>query len=137
MAKPHRHPKSGELHGFFIPADTDLPMEMKVIPHNLRAVQDLVGGYIEQLFPNPLLRLGCGCLIMMLADEDGVPLHLPQNLRASTLRPGIHPIVGDVFLVGDGPVGAGRDWFSLPQAFAQWEGPGSSLPEVQTLPWAK
>jgi hypothetical protein len=135
MTKPHRHSRSSELHGFLIPADTDLPMLFQVINHSLYAVQDIVGGYVEELTPTLRLDLWCGCPIVILANEDGVPLRLPQNMRASTLRPGPQPIVGDIFLVGSGPVGSAHDWLSLPQAFAQWEGPGAPLPQNQKQPW--
>lgn len=136
MTTDHDHPKTDELAVFWVPADTDQKCELKVVEHDFRAIGELVGGYIAPM-PHRLPHLACGCGVQMLCDEEGLLKGAPHNLRASTVgTEGPHGVVGDVVFVGAGWVrgSAGLDWFSLPQAFTQWEGPGAPYPD-QRQPW--
>jgi hypothetical protein len=127
----HLHTRTDELHVFFIPADTDCRMGMRVIGRGLSAMQKVVGGYIQEVNSPLLPELYCGCPMVIIADEEGKLKQKPHNLRASILLMGDH-FVGDVFLVGQGLVGKKPDrevdYFSLPQILNEWEGPGNPLP---------
>lgn len=136
MNNTHTHPRTDELHVYTVPADTDHKMEMKVVRNHFRAMMDLVGGYIE-VVRTGLPELPCGCRLVMVVNEEGRLQDLPRNSRAETYYPGT--IAGDVFLVGEGLVPdnegfAEPDFFSLPQNFSTWEGPGSPLP-TDKQPW--
>lgn len=138
--KTHLHTLTDELHVYFIPADTDLPMGMKVIPNMWRSVKNLIGGYIEQVVPNTAPELYCGCEMAMLVDEEGSMKQLPENIRAGILHQHRRDVIrGDVVLVGLGMVqsndGEEPSWFSLPQALTAWEGPGNPLPRKDKQPW--
>jgi hypothetical protein len=68
--------------------------------------------------------LPCGCNTALIVNEEARLKQSPLNNRASNLvtheiRRGLFgPILGDVFLVGEGPVlgseGEARDWFTMP-----------------------
>lgn len=127
----HFHTKSDELHGFWVPADTDVPMQMKTMDNNWRAVQKWVGGHIERISTGFMPELHCGCSMIMLVDEEAkMKNNVMANMRATTFYP--PGIFGDVLLVGEGPVGTKKewepDWFSLPQSMVEWEGPGAPIP---------
>jgi hypothetical protein len=108
---------------------------MRAIPHQLDHMQKIVGGYIEVTRRCP--DLPCGCPMVMVINEEGVIMNLPLNRRAMEYYPG--PIVGDVFLVGEGLV-KGHDeledieFFSLPSTYHEWEGPGHPFP-AQKQSW--
>lgn len=130
----HIHKKTDELYVFAIPADTDQPMEMKVIPNKWEAMSKLVGGYIEVVRTEYIPELYCGCRMVMVVDDEGLLKQKPANTRASIFYPGYDSIVGDVFLVGEGMVNGEPDFFCLPQTLSTWEGPGNPLPP-QSQPW--
>lgn len=135
---PHTHAKTDELVVFWVPADTDQSMELKVIRNDFTEVQRLVGGYITVVKGAMLPELHCGCLVTMLVDEDGALKNSPQNMRAQTVFPHDYDVVGDAVFVGYGLIGTFKDcqpgWFSLPPNFVAWEGPGSPFP-TQKQPW--
>lgn len=138
MTNNHTHTRKDELHVFFIPADTDQKMEMKVVSNTWQGMADLVGGYIE-VVTHPLIPdLYCGCQMVLVVNEMGLIQRLPVNLRASIYYPASTGLRGDVFLVGQGlvetPEETSPDLFSLPQALVTWEGPGNPLP-TQKQPW--
>lgn len=133
--RSHTHQATGELCVFWVPADTDQPMELKVVKDDWRSLGDLVGGYIEIVRSRVMPDLKCGCSLSMVVNEEGLLKGLPSNPRATTYYPfpGTEGIVGDAFLVGEGLVvksgEVDRDLFSLPEEFRYWEGPGSPIPE--------
>lgn len=122
---------------FWVPADTDLPMEMKVVQNNWRSLADLVEGYMEIVRTEHLPELSCGCRLIMVVNDNGLAQNLSQNQRAQVYYPH-SPIVGNVFFVGEGLVqgeeGTEVDMFSLPQCFTEWEGPGAPVPSGKQ-PW--
>lgn len=132
-AAPHTHKRGDELHVFFVPADTDQKMEIKVIHNGFQAMQRMVGGYIEIVRTRDMPELECGCRLVMVVNEEGLIHSLPQNPRASIFYPFGAGIVGDAFILGEGPVPdedglTELDLFSLPQSMSLWEGPGSPVP---------
>lgn len=129
----HVHTRGDEYRVFWIPADVDIPMEMKVIATDWRSMASLVGGYIEVLRSDSIPELYCGCHMVMVVNEEGRLHALPENHRASILANKPRPILGDVFVIGEGMVdipdeGQDVDFFSLPPALVDWAGPGSPLP---------
>ena len=137
----HIHPRSDELHVFFVPADSSEPCKSMVIPHDLENMQRLVEGYIEVVRTQQMPVLECGCPMAMVVNEEGLIYRLPLNSRASLLYPVRASIYGNAFLLGEGPVHTDEegwsdvDFFSLPQVFSQWAGPGDPIPGNQRQPW--
>ena len=134
----HTHRRTDELHVFFVPIDTDEAMGMKVVSHDWRSIKDLLGGYIEEVSTELMPVLDCGCRVVMLVDEEGMLKGLGQNLRASSVYP--HGAIrGPAVFVAEGPVKTESDvevsWFSLPQSFMRWEGPGTGAPSGSSVPW--
>lgn len=137
MTSPHTHQKTDELHVFTVPADSDHKPELQVVGNQMTYLQTLVGGYVERL-SNLTEQLSCGCAMVMLVDEDARMKRSEVNTRASVLYP-FATLRGDVVLVGEGPVVQSdgtveTEWFSLPQSFNQWEGPGAPIPRSEQ-PW--
>lgn len=137
MTDFHTHPRMGEWAVFWVPADTDIPMQLKVVTAGWQSLQVLVGGYLEEISVNSTPDLPCGCPMMLLADEEGRMKRLEQNVRASIYTR--EPLLGDVALIGAGPVGDKDGWeldlFGLPPEMNRWEGPGSPLPNPEPAPW--
>ena len=137
MSDFHTHPRTGEWAVFWVPADTDIPMELKVVTAGWQSLQVLVDGYLEEINNDSMPELHCGCPMMMLANEEGQFKHLEQNVRASLYSSRV--LVGDVVFLGTGPVGTDDDWeldlFGLPPEMNRWEGPGSPLPNPEPAPW--
>lgn len=78
----------------WIKADGEL---VQVVPakggkFSLEEVQEMVGGYVERV------KLAQGAVL--LVNEEGIPIGLPPNARASGIL-GI-PVVGDVVIVPRG-----------------------------------
>lgn len=74
-------------------AEPQKPAEVRQIANTLEALQEIVGGYIEEL-PRALEIAGC----VVIANEDGHPLGLEPNRRwpdGSVLR-------GTIVVVGRG-----------------------------------
>lgn len=137
MPHTHQHDRKTELNVFWIPADTDIPMEMKVIGADWQSMSRLVDGYIEVVRSTNVPDLYCGCPIIMVVNEEGMLQNMPDNLRATTATANgaVHAIRGDVFLIGEGLVkssdpdeGPEPDFISLHSALSRWEGPGHPLP---------
>lgn len=142
MPKAHTHPRSSELFVYWIPADPDTPMELKLIPNTLQAMQNFVGGYIEARRHGGMPFLPCGCEMTMVMNEEGRLKNLAINRRASLLYPNEgRGVVGEVFMVGQGRVepdktshsyepgdGPMIDLFTLPTNFHTWGGPGTPIP---------
>lgn len=115
-----------QLRVYFIPADTDKPMGVKMIDNDWQAMGKLVGGYIEivRTLEMPAVQMGPKMSRMaMVVNEDGQFMGLEQNPRASIYYP-FGSILGDVFLVCE----RGPNFVSLPEAIVDWDGPGSKLP---------
>lgn len=78
-------------------------LEKLDIPNTLEAVQEAVGGFVQQLrtiFPGTVL----------LVDEDGRQKGLVPNPAAMRMCPGaLGGIIGPALMVGD----AGEDWGDL------------------------
>lgn len=133
------HDKPTEYGVFWVPADTDQKMEYKIIGTNFHELGKLVGGYIEVVRTAAMPDLKCGCQMVMVVNEEGRLRGLPQNPRAEIYYP--HgPIVGDVFLIGEGPVRYDEDeiepdFFGLPPEFNEWDGPGNPIPNQLKQPW--
>lgn len=129
--KSRVHTKPEEVGVFWIPADTDIPMEYKLIRNDFRSFGQLVDGYMEIVRTEFMPILRCGCQMVMVVNEDGHSQGLEQNVRAQVFYP-FNAIVGDVFLIGEGPInssdGVEIDMVSLPPEFNDWEGPGSPIP---------
>lgn len=142
MTTTEVHTKPTEFGVYTIPGDTDQPMRYEIIGTNLRSLQRLVGGgYIEIVRRLEIGDLPCGCDIVMVVDEEGLLKGLPGNLRAGSLAR--RQIVGDVFLIAEGPVIDPEsdtpelpepDFYGLPATFRDWEGPGSPIP-LGKQPW--
>jgi hypothetical protein len=118
---------------FWIPADTDIPMQFKCIGTGWQDVNKFLGGYVESVHTEHMPELACGCAMVMLVDEEGLLKRLPFNTRASIYYPFGPGISGDAIVLGQGLVSynhaeAEPDWFGLPQEFTAWEGPGSPIP---------
>lgn len=137
----HAHRRTPEIFVFWIPADSSVPMELKLIPNTLQAMQQYVGGYIERVHTAVMPELACGCPMVMMVNEDGLARQLPFNPRATAYYPYANGIVGDAILMGEGLVApdpkshsyepgdeAEPDAFSLPTNFHTWEGPGHPIP---------
>lgn len=129
----HLHTRKDELAMFWIPADTDIPMQMKMIGNAYQNVKRMIGGWVERISTEFMPDLYCGCSMIMLVDEDARAKQLEHNVRASIYYP--PGILGDVLLVGEGPERATdpeedwvMGWFSLPQTLNEWDGPGNPLP---------
>lgn len=137
----HFHTPKDEVAVFWIPADTDVPMELKLIPNTWQGVREFVGGYVERIHTGLMPELYCGCPMVMLVDEEAkLKSNVMANLRASAFHP--TGIFGDAVLVGEGPTKPKdpdedwtMDWFSLPQSFTEWEGPGAPIPQQHGQPW--
>jgi Domain of unknown function (DUF3846) len=120
---PHPHRSDGELNIIRIPADEEKPLTFATIRQSLEGLQKEVGGYIEMVRQLGF-ELGCRCPLLMVANEEGLLLHLEPNLRATrvVMASGNHLrgtiIVGDVFLLAEGPCygadGVEPDFVSLP-----------------------
>lgn len=125
------HTKPEEVGVFWIPADSDIPMQYKIIRNHWQEMGRLVKGYMEIVRTEFMPELRCGCRMVMVVNEDGHSKGLEQNIRAQIYYP-FNAIVGDVFLIGEGPVrgedGVGVDFFGLPPEFNDWEGPGNPIP---------
>lgn len=136
----HTHPRRSEFNIFWIPADPDIPMQLKIIGADWQSMSRFVDGYIEVISQVHLPELYCGCSMVMVVNEEGLLKKLPENLRATALIPPdkvnmTDSIVGDVFLVGCGQITPDHpeddpevDFFTLPSALRRWEGPGHPLP---------
>lgn len=138
----HTHPKTDEMFVWWIPAHPDTPMELKLIPNTLEALQSYVGGYIERVFTRRMPALPCRCGTIMLVNEEGLMRRLPYNSRATEFYyPHSPGIMGDAILLGEGIVqpdkmshsydpedGPDTDFFSLPINFHTWAGPGTPVP---------
>lgn len=131
----HEHAKTDELCMYWVPADTDIPMEFKSVASSIHAVIEMMGGYIEQVRTEYMPELPCGCRMVMLVDEEGRLKGLPRNSRAGIYYP-YAEIAGDAYLVGEGFVDGELDWFSLPQSMSHWQGPGNPI-TVNKQPWEK
>lgn len=123
--KSHTHWRSGEGLVWWIPSNPDRKPELKATAFDLDSLSSFVGGYIEVIRPPDLPILECGCSLILVTNEEGLLLDLPPNPLASALHPPL--VVGDVFLVAEGPVqGRGDnygepDFFGLPpDSFASW-----------------
>jgi hypothetical protein len=138
MTEPHTHRNGDELLVFWVPADTDQPMELKVIRNDLDHIQALVGGYVTPVLRAEVPELPCGCDLVMLCDEEGEMKRSDQNVRAQSVFPHPYDLRGDVVFLGEGLVGTAKDaepgWFGLPPYFINWEGPGSPIPTPKQ-PW--
>jgi hypothetical protein len=134
MTKKKPHSYADQFGVYWIPADTDIPMEFKIIGNSLDNLRSLIGGgWIEIVRTKFMPRFDCGCHTALVIDEDGLMKRLPQNPRASILYPHGDGIVGDAFLIGEGYVmdsngDPDMDFISLPPEFKSWEGPGSPVP---------
>lgn len=139
MSDTHTHPKTDELFVYWVPADTDIPMEMKAVANDWRALAQLVGGYFEVVRGRYMPELPCGCMMAMGVNETGLLRRLPANPRVDVFYPFPPGICGDVFLVGEGLVktqdGDDVDFLSLPEAMKVWEGPGSPIPQERLGHW--
>jgi hypothetical protein len=137
MSNKHNHPRKDEMGVFWIPADTDIPMEYKLIENNWRAMSQLIDGYCTLVHSELMPELYCGCRMVMVVDEEGEMKNLTQNLRAQIYYPHPYPVVGDVFLMAEGLVytadGVDVDLFGLPPELNRWEGPGSPLPPIELV----
>lgn len=134
----HTHQLADEVHVLYIPDGSVLNEEprMRVVGREWDAMRRLIGGFIEILRSELMPELPCGCLMVMVVDEEGAIRNRVPNPVASRLVSRV--VVGDVFLVGEGLVGTKKDhhidFFSLPQAFNEWK-PGDPVPGSTAQPW--
>ncbi len=130
----HTHPSSDEFHVYFMPAQSKTGMT--VIKRDWQAMKALIGGYVEEVRSQSMPELPCGCNIVMMVDEDGRMKRRIFNFSASLVA-GMD-ILGDAFLIAEGLVGTKKqhdvDYFSLPQAFNEWQ-PGQPVPGSTSQPW--
>lgn len=113
-----------QIRVYFIPADTDKPMEVKMINRGWLAMSELIGGGYIEVVRTPEMPKMKGSPMVMVVDEEGLLKRLEHNPRASIYYPGFDGIKGDAFLVAEN----GPDFTSLPEAIVDWDGPGSKLP---------
>lgn len=92
-----------------IPADANQPIRKETVEPKLKPLQEILGGYIEQV------PVGDG--VVLLANEDGLPLDLPVNERASALVQS--HLVGNIVLCGIADGSDGQQWVSVPDGL--WE----------------
>lgn len=78
-----------------IPVSLDKDPYVETIDGSLKAMQNLVGGYIERV-QTPLVDVHSNLTYGMYVNEEGRLDGLPRNLRAEAFYPGI--IAGQVFL---------------------------------------
>lgn len=77
---------------------TDDVQEEMDVPDNLHLQQGLVGGYIKNV------RVSYkGHFRLMVINEDGIRLRLPQNKEASRIAN--RPILGNAFVILEGSNG--------------------------------
>lgn len=138
MTELHTHPRSDELAVYWIPSDPGIPCELKVIGNGWHDMTKLVSGFIT-IARNPAIpKLHCGCLMVMVVNEEGQLHQMPPNPRVQAYYD--RQIVGDVFLVGEGLVPSDEgppeiDFFTLPPSMINWEGPLHPLPKLELQPW--
>lgn len=122
MAKLHTHSRQGDGMIWWVPADPTQKPELKATSFTLDSLSSFVGGYIEIVRGPRLPMLDCGCRTVMVVDEEGLLKDKAVNAFGSLLYTGPTPIVGDIFLVGEGPVGedAEPDFFGLPASMHSW-----------------
>ena len=84
---------------------------MTNISLSLKNLQNHVGGYIETI----TLRRANGKDIVIICNEEGKNLHLPDNMP-NPLNP-YDVIVGDIVVVGVD----GEDFAEVPIEFAEWK----------------
>jgi hypothetical protein len=138
LPQVHPHPWKDELCVFHVPADTDKPMEAKVVKNDWRSLGQLVGGYLEIVRTQYMPELSCGCQMVMVVNEEGLLQDLEQNPRVGIYYP-YGMVVGDVFLAAEGPCkdkdgDDDIDLIGLSPTICKWEGPGSPMPSPKQ-PW--
>jgi hypothetical protein len=129
LKRRHLHTRRDELEVFWIPADLDIPCELKVITNTITALQKMVGGHIEMV-PYSMVTLpalDCGCTARLVANEDGFIKRLPYNDRASQIC--LQELVGDILVIAEGPISKTEDdLWGLPEKINLWQGPGNPWP---------
>lgn len=121
----HKHFHTGEGMVWWVPAKATIQPQLKTIDFSLDSMKDLVGGWIEIVRTPHLPELDCGCRVVMVVNEDGHASELAPNAFGTLMYPGHHVIVGNIFLVAEGPVKRPDspteiDLFGLPQSFNTW-----------------
>jgi hypothetical protein len=102
-----------------IPANNGLPVEKVVDGDPLKAMQDIVGGWVEQVHIQPAMCEYLGvdrANILMLVDEEFLYKDYRPNPVGALLYHPLGQIHGDVVLIGQGYDGEGEiDWTDLPR----------------------
>lgn len=128
MAKPHSHRRTEDGMIWWVPADPARPPEFKATSFKFPELGTFVDGYIEIVRSPHLPKLECGCGLVMVVNEEGLLMRLPQNSFGSLLYAGPTPICGDIFLAAEGPVVYSEnpdddpepDLFGLPSSLGTW-----------------
>lgn len=102
-----------------IPANNGLPTERTIEGDLLKATQDIIGGWVEQVRIQPVMAEYFGVdrnQFVMLVDEEGLYKPLRRNPVAELLYHPLGEIRGDAILLGLGYDDEGElDWVSLPR----------------------
>lgn len=128
MAKVHAHVRTDEGMIWWVPSDYQIKPQLKTTDFSLNSLSSFVGGYIEVVRSPHLPVLECGCRVVMVVNEEGLLDELPVNDFASIIYgPSERGVVGDVFLVAEGPVRNSNpeddpepDFFGLPATLHNW-----------------
>lgn len=95
----------------FVPADPELPAEIKEVPNDPSVFKILVDGWIEIVKTAHMRDMN----ICMIVNEDGIAQGKALNRRAMELSQYPGNIVGDVVFVGWN-YHPDADWFDYPDA---------------------
>jgi len=108
MIPDHVHQKTALIDVVAVPVRGDAPPQFTQIGNRLSVFQRLVGGPIE-IVRRDWPRMECGCRVVLVCNEEGLLRKLPPNPRLSPVLHSLPPLVGDVFLVGEGLVDSEED----------------------------
>lgn len=127
MAKVHAHVRTEDGMIWWVPSDSQIKPQLKSTDFSLSSLSSFVDGYIEVVRSPHLPELECGCRVVMVVNEEGLLRRLPRNSFATLIYGQPPGIMGDVFLVSEGPVRGSNpeddpepDFFSLPPSLHNW-----------------